>query len=1087
MDEAEEQLKEINEKVKLIQTENKFIAKRLAKDIEQRERSENGAYRIGALLDQVLELSEADKRQNNEVTEMIFAILETNRKISELNQTINELHRSDGDLSSLVEDVDQEVNEVSNLLTTSANSYPAQNSVSDDDVEELSILENKSESRGESLFELEEKTEDLQTCRSESMCLSVDGSIGVDNAPHYVKENSEELASVGQSVLEPESEDQMMTQVSKSTEDAENDTACGTSDDFTKEVSHSEAEFEQNTKKEEAPGLSKELVESSKIWRDKMSDTDQDSLKKLRKRKTPIEVDNRCTVLLEEESQRKTEKEDQRNKEDVPAYLASEDPEMDTLLNQSDPENLLKRAAVFSASPMHESLGQFDRVEDDFWLKQAAIDAAEQQALKHQQGRGLDIIFVLDTSASMEGEGMRQMKGAVTDILNELERNSALNVNVAIITFGCENKFHRHCSNRYYSLKRSLDELRCGGSSPIGAGLFLTRGTQGSVGVSVVRNWYVRPRVVLISDGIATDYHYPNGSEDMHPREDKREIKEELLSVAQLIGDNRTILCVPVGDPDMTVLEMISGLSDGGKIVHLHEAKRIGRFPRNVQIAAELNEIMKTCEKMDRASFQTTMSTIISGPELTDSDWDDIYEMVTSSGSEFKSPAMRADEVEDAEYQERYSYMPPIGTRVKRGPEWRWGDQDKHGPGTVIGHSTRPGHINVRWDSGKAYPYPYGANGEFSIVVCDSPRVLDDQMIAVGCLVIRGPDWEWGDQDGGEGSIGVVYRVNDVAVVHVRWPSGAKSNYRFGFDGKFDVKICDPFSPEVKRVLQQQGTTATASNITPESESSSSKKFEKKSERKRDSSEQEPQMTFEEIRRTGSSLDIMDMAPPIKHTVWSDFSISSATTLRSRSLTADQRLANGQQKAAASNMKQETQDRQSNESTNTDVKKTPSMGDSVSMEILPTDSSKKKKCDQASKETIEQNVDNKDFKSDHLEGQSKSNEPFSNTLLSTTEEANTDFNTRSETSSESLEPKPEASSDNESCDKVPSWQWKHPDGKWIAYPENVQEKLRKNFLKNPKSTVLISLSDSHFRVVFSKNKHINTETKDSAEIRKIYE
>lgn len=42
-----------------------------------------------------------------------------------------------------------------------------------------------------------------------------------------------------------------------------------------------------------------------------------------------------------------------------------------------------------------------------------------------------------------------------------------------------------------------------------------------------------------------------------------------------------------------------------------------------------------------------------------------------------------------------------------------------------------------------------------------------------------------------------------------------------------DVFDCcsDPFSPEVKRVLQQQGTTATASNITPESESSSSKKF----------------------------------------------------------------------------------------------------------------------------------------------------------------------------------------------------------------------------------------------------------------------
>lgn len=149
-------------------------------------------------------------------------------------------------------------------------------------------------------------------------------------------------------------------------------------------------------------------------------------------------------------------------------------------------------------------------------------------------------------------------------------------------------------------------------------------------------------------------------------------------------------------------------------------------------------------------------------------------------------------------------------------------------------------------------------------------------------------------------------------------------------------------------------------------------------------------------------------------------------------------------------------DRQSNEGTYINVKKTPSIEDSVSMEILSTDSSKEMKCDQDSpKETIEQNVENKDLKPDHLEGQLKSNEPFS-----TTKEVNTNFNTRSETSSELLEPKPEASSDNESCDKVPSWQWKHPDGKWIAYPENVQEKLRKNFLKNPKSTVLISLSDS---------------------------
>ena len=48
------------------------------------------------------------------------------------------------------------------------------------------------------------------------------------------------------------------------------------------------------------------------------------------------------------------------------------------------------------------------------------------------------------------------------------------------------------------------------------------------------------------------------------------------------------------------------------------------------------------------------------------------------------------------------------------------------------------GWIVVDWDGGSRFSYPYGSNGEYSIVVCDSPRLLDDQLIAVGCLVSRG-------------------------------------------------------------------------------------------------------------------------------------------------------------------------------------------------------------------------------------------------------------------------------------------------------------------------------------------------------------
>jgi len=32
------------------------------------------------------------------------------------------------------------------------------------------------------------------------------------------------------------------------------------------------------------------------------------------------------------------------------------------------------------------------------------------------------------------------------------------------------------------------------------------------------------------------------------------------------------------------------------------------------------------------------------------------------------------------------STMPKIGSRVRRGPDWKWNRQDGEGPGTLIGH-----------------------------------------------------------------------------------------------------------------------------------------------------------------------------------------------------------------------------------------------------------------------------------------------------------------------------------------------------------------------------------------------------------------
>ena len=47
------------------------------------------------------------------------------------------------------------------------------------------------------------------------------------------------------------------------------------------------------------------------------------------------------------------------------------------------------------------------------------------------------------------------------------------------------------------------------------------------------------------------------------------------------------------------------------------------------------------------------------------------------------------EEENEKEFQERDLNMPHVGTRVRRGPDWQWKNQDGRGPGTVVGHSER--------------------------------------------------------------------------------------------------------------------------------------------------------------------------------------------------------------------------------------------------------------------------------------------------------------------------------------------------------------------------------------------------------------
>ncbi len=67
-----------------------------------------------------------------------------------------------------------------------------------------------------------------------------------------------------------------------------------------------------------------------------------------------------------------------------------------------------------------------------------------------------------------------------------------------------------------------------------------------------------------------------------------------------------------------------------------------------------------------------------------------------------------------------------------------------------------------------------------------------------GVRVVRGPDWKYGDQDGGEGCIGTVsvdeqlsketsmLRPNMVSVI---WDTGVTAQYRAGPQGSYDLRV----------------------------------------------------------------------------------------------------------------------------------------------------------------------------------------------------------------------------------------------------------------------------------------------------------
>lgn len=451
-------------------------------------------------------------------------------------------------------------------------------------------------------------------------------------------------------------------------------------------------------------------------------------------------------------------------------------------------------------------LKKYKSTEEILKKSQVTLEALTQQLNcfenKLQHGNGICSAFVLDTSESMAGEGFRQMKKAVFDILDEY---SALNLddNVAVIACGAETKVLHYFSNDYTSIKKCFKSIDCIGPPQLEAGIDLTLSCikHRGGGTVYLHPLEIRPRVVVISNG--------NPADKSDPKETTTNSKtfQRLFSLAEREGKVNPFTFIPVGNsPNYCLLGALAIAAKGGRLIGWKEARQYARLSLNFRVAGKLLSQFRG-ETLTEDIVRTRYSSFGHGDE------DDINQVC-----EILNEKEVYGKLCKENKQKQYASMPSIGTRVRRGEDWQYGNQDSYGVGTVTGHCDKAGWIFVEWDNGQTFDYRYGNNGlmeAYDLTVCDEPRhIPENQTIATGCLVRRGYDWQWGDQDGSEESIGTVYRVEGRGEVYVIWPNGVKSNYRFGYKNKYDLLLCDPRDPEIMQLYQFQKEMFSDKNST---------------------------------------------------------------------------------------------------------------------------------------------------------------------------------------------------------------------------------------------------------------------------------
>lgn len=400
----------------------------------------------------------------------------------------------------------------------------------------------------------------------------------------------------------------------------------------------------------------------------------------------------------------------------------------------------------------------------------------------------LDTVLCLDTSSSMgwnNGEGINQLKLAASKFMDGVEETASqagLKENIAIIEFGAKTQVLHNLSTDYAAIRRKIAGLRANGRTPMKDGLLAAlKEIVANGGVVNVNGRKLCPRIILMTDGKPTDDE---------GRETAGAVSEVLVAAVlfgarwQVVGlpHKIPIACVGCGNADKDLLEKIAEVT-GGMYVMVQDMNELSTFfKRQVLLSRFIAKFAHDMAKLrSLMALQQFMRSL--GENVDDEELQPLMTLLLAM--------IVAEGDDDGDDSNEYPKPPPVGTRVRRGPHWQWDDQDGNGPGTVVKTGETGGWVDVQWDKyDKTNSYRFGKDSKFDIKIVDENRrvILELEGIQVGCRVIRGPNWKWGNQDGGAGNIGRVFAVRN-GVVEVRWPNGHTNTYRHGAEGAVDVLI----------------------------------------------------------------------------------------------------------------------------------------------------------------------------------------------------------------------------------------------------------------------------------------------------------